>query len=171
MPKIGSLYEVTLRETVGSRRVGACVLVTTYANATMNSYISLPSPRCLFEPAALGSDPGGRKNPHGQSLWAMRGAYSARPNRLAPCYLLAAGVSDSHGRTATRHLGQLTTRALLAEDTDHLILAWWQRTKQGSGLTDESLFGKPNMMPYGSEMGFLWERPNPTPGIKKTRPK
>ena len=68
----------------------------------------------------------------------MRGAYYARPNRRAPCYLLAAGVSDKHGQTATRHLGLLTTTALPAEDTDHLILVWWQRTKRGSGPRDGS---------------------------------
>ena len=64
----------------------------------------------------------------------MRGAYSARPNRLAPCYLLA----DKHGQTATRHLGLLTTTALPAEDTDHLILVGWQKTKPGSGPRDGS---------------------------------
>ena len=68
----------------------------------------------------------------------MRGAYSARPNRLAPCYLLAAGVSDKHGQTATRHMGLLTTIALPAEDTDHLILVSLQKTKRGSGPRDRS---------------------------------
>ena len=55
--------------------------------------------------------------------------------RLAPCYLLA----DKHGQTATRHLGLLlTTTALPAEDTDHLILVGWQKTKPGSGPRDGS---------------------------------
>ena len=109
----------------------------------------------------------------------MRSAYSAPPNRLAPCYLLATGVSAKHGQTATRHLGLLTATALPAEDTDHLILVWWQRTKRGSGPRDGSFVdggaGGANMVPHGSAMSFLWERPgarpDPSPGSKKTRPK
>ena len=106
----------------------------------------------------------------------MRGAYSARPNRLAPCYLLAAGVSDKHGQTATRHLGLLTTTALPAEDTDHLILVWWQRTKRGSGPRDGSFVeggGKHGATRVRDELplGETRSKAGPTPGEQKNETK
>ena len=104
--------------------------------------------------------------------------YSARPNRLAPCYLLTAGVSDKHGQTATRHLGLLTTTALPAEDTDHLILVWWQRTKRGSGPRDGSVVegdegGKHGAARVRDEppLGETRSKAGPLTGEEKTKPK
>ena len=104
--------------------------------------------------------------------------YSARPNRLAPCYLLAAGVSDKHGQTATRHLGLLTTTALPAEDTDHLILVWRQRTKRGSGPRDGSFVeggrgGKHGAARVRDEVPLEETRSKagPTPGEQKNETK
>ena len=144
-------------------------------STNIDSQIPLPASFCLFEPAVLEKNPDCKKNTAKQSLGFMRGAYSARPNRLAPCYLPAAGVSDRHGRTATRHLGLLTTNALPAEDTDHLIIAQGRKKKRASGPAYGCLVGGHISCRTAPRRASLWKRPgarpDPTPGSKKTRPK
>ena len=135
-----------------SETVGACVSVTTYDEYN-DLLLYLSACLCLSVRTFCFARTTPLVKKHGQSRWAMRGAYSAGPNRLAPCCLLAAGVSDKHEQTATRHLGLLTTTALPAEDTDHLILVWWQRTKRGSGPRDGSF--------VEGEGGQTWCRTGP----------
>ena len=171
--KIVLLCEVLFRGLVPSRRVGACVLVTTYDEYNdLLLYLSVYF--CLSVKTFCFAKTTQIVKKHGQSRWVMRGAYSARPNRLAPCYLLAAGVSDKHGQTATRHLGLLTTTALPAEDTDHLILVWWQRTKRGSGPRDGSFVGgaKHGAAKDRDELplGATRSKAGPPTGEQKTRP-